>query len=80
MALITNSNVLNTAFTPAAGAFTVSCLSGTAIDLQRDTGGGYASVGKVPAGQSLDATQTVAAHTWKCVALDTVTTTCRADQ
>lgn len=80
MALITNSNLLNTAFTPAVGTFNITCLSGTGIDVQRDTGGGYTSAGKLSAGQNVDATQTVATHAWKHIPLDSTTTTCRADQ
>ena len=80
MALLTGSSTLGTAFTPAAGAFNITCLSGTGVDVQRDTGGGYTSAGKVPAGQNFDVTQTVASHTWRFLALDSVTTTVRADQ
>lgn len=80
MALITGSNVLNTAFTPAAGTFNVTCMTGTGVDVQRDTGSGYTSAGKLSAGQNADCTQTVASHTWKFVPLDSTSTTCRADQ
>lgn len=80
MALITGSNTLGTAFTPSLGTFTITCNSGTGVDVQRDTGGGYTSQGKLPANQTVEANQVVTGHTWRLLALDTVATTCRADQ
>lgn len=80
MALITNSNVLNTPFTPAAGAFTLACLSGTGVQVMRDIGSGYTEAGRIMGGKNLSATQDVATHQWMFVPLDMKATGVRADQ
>ncbi len=78
MPLITGSNALNSTFTPAAGDFTVD-VQGGAVNLQRDSGGGFIWVGRIEQGVGMVVSNPVASVNYRFT-LAAGNPTVRADQ
>ena len=80
MALITNSNALNTAFSPATGAFVVE-VGGARVDLYRRVSGGeWRKCGTIENGQSCDVPNSVAGFEYRFVVSGNGTATVAAYQ